>query len=103
MSKKTFEAARDSGNALLAQVKANQPTLLATLEGIAATQSPADSYKSVDPRSHGRQETREVETFDVQGKLDAEWDEPRRVFQGPVWHGSRDHPHTTEPMKSGVW
>jgi predicted transposase YbfD/YdcC len=29
--KKTFEAARDSGNALLAQVKANQPGLLATL------------------------------------------------------------------------
>jgi predicted transposase YbfD/YdcC len=71
---KTFEAARDIGNALLAQVKANQPTLLATLEGIAATQAAADSVESVDPRSHGRHETRTVDTFDVRGKLDPEWD-----------------------------
>jgi predicted transposase YbfD/YdcC len=71
--KKTFEAARDSGNALLAQVKANQPTLLAALEDIAATQPPADRFASVDPKGHGRHETREVETFDVRGKLDAEW------------------------------
>jgi hypothetical protein len=67
---KTFEAARDIGNALLAQVKANQPTLLATLEGIAATQAAADSFESVDPRSHGRHETRAIDTFDVRGKLD---------------------------------
>ena len=38
---KTFEAARDSGNALLAQVKANQPILLAMLQGIAVDQPPA--------------------------------------------------------------
>ena len=67
-------AATDSGNALLAQVKANQPSLLATLQNIAAEQSPADRFESVDPKSHGRHETRLVETFDVQGKLDAEWD-----------------------------
>src|SRR3712207_491049 len=47
---KTFEAARDSGNALLAQVKANQPGLLAALEAVAATQAPAESCRSVDPR-----------------------------------------------------
>ena len=95
--KKTFEAARDSGNALLAQVKANQPTLLATLEGIAATQSPTDSFKSVDPRSHGRHETREVETFDVQGKLDAEWD-------GLIVHAARVTRLTWhKDTKSGFW
>jgi predicted transposase YbfD/YdcC len=42
------------------------------LEDIATTQPPAERFKSVDPRSHGRHETREVETFDVQGRLDAE-------------------------------
>ena len=59
---------------MLAQVKANQPTLLATLEAVAATQAPAESFRSVDPKGHGRHETRTVETFDVRGKLDAEWD-----------------------------
>ena len=72
--RKTFEAARDSGNALLAPVKANQPGLLATLQEIAAEQPPVERSESVDPKSHGRHETREIETFDVQGKLDAEWD-----------------------------
>jgi predicted transposase YbfD/YdcC len=72
--KKTFEAARDSGNALLAQVKANQPGLLATLQAIAAEQPPVACFESVDPKGHGRHETRLVETFDVAGKLDAEWD-----------------------------
>jgi predicted transposase YbfD/YdcC len=67
------EAARDSGNALLAQVKANQPGLLATLEDVAATQPPADRCESVDAKGHGRHETRTVETYDVQGRLDAEW------------------------------
>ena len=71
--KKTFEAAHDSGNALLAQVKANQSGLLATLQEIAAEQPPVERFESVDPKSHGRHETREIETFDVQDKLDAEW------------------------------
>ena len=57
----TFEAARDSGNALLAQVKANQPILLATLQGIAADQPPAGRFETVDRKSHGRQEHRLVD------------------------------------------
>jgi len=95
--KKTFEAARDSGNALLAQVKANQPTLLATLEDIAASQSPLERFRSVDPKSHGRHETRAVETFDVRGKLDAEWDglivQAARVSR-LTWH---------KDTRSGFW
>jgi predicted transposase YbfD/YdcC len=82
---------------LLAQVKANQPTLLATLQGIAATQAPADSFESVDPRSHGRHETRAVDTFDVRGKLDPEWDglivQVARVAR-LTWH---------KDTKSGLW
>jgi predicted transposase YbfD/YdcC len=95
--KKTFEVARDTGNALLAQVKANQPTLLATLEVLAATQAPTDNFRSVDPKGHGRHETRAVDTFDVRGKLDAEWDGlivcAARVTR-LTWH---------KDTKSGLW
>ncbi len=95
--KKTFEAARDSGNARLAQVKANQPGLLATLEDVAATQPPADRVTSVDPKGHGRHETRTVEIFDVEGRLDAEWDglitSAARVTR-LTWH---------KDTKSGFW
>ena len=95
--KKTFEAARDSGNALLAQVKANQPGLLATLQEIAAEQPPVERFESVDPKSHGRHETREIETFDVQDKLDAEWDglivQAARVSR-LTWH---------KDTRSGFW
>ena len=69
--KKTFEAVRDSGNA---QVKANPPTLLTTLQALATSQSRLDSFTRVDPRGYGRHETRAVDTFNVQGWLDAEWD-----------------------------
>jgi predicted transposase YbfD/YdcC len=95
--KKTFEAARDSGNALLAQVKANQPTLLVTLQAIAAEQPPVECFESVDPKGHGRHETRLVETFDVAGKLDAEWDgliiQAARVSR-LTWHKN---------TRSGLW
>ena len=95
--KKTFEAARDSGNALLAQVKANQPTLLVTLQTIAAEQPPVECFESIDPKGHGRHETRLVETFDVAGKLDAEWDglivQAARVTR-LTWH---------KDTKSGLW
>ncbi len=97
MVKKTFEAARDSGNALLAQVKANQPGLLATLQDIAAKQPPAEHFESVDPKGHGRHETRLVETFDVQGRLDAEWDglilQAARISR-LTWH---------KDTRSGLW
>jgi predicted transposase YbfD/YdcC len=95
--KKTFEAARDSGNALIAQVKANQPTLLVTLQAIAAEQPPVACFESVDPKGHGRHETRLVETFDVVGKLDAEWDglivQAARVSR-LTWHKN---------TRSGLW
>ena len=74
---KTFEAARDSGNALLVQVKANQPSLLDALHVIAAIEPATDRFESVDRNRHrhGRQEHRLVETFDVTGTLAAEWDD----------------------------
>jgi predicted transposase YbfD/YdcC len=74
-----------------------QPTLLTTLEDIAATHPPVECFRSVDPKSHGRHETREVETFDVQGRLDAEWDglivQAARISR-LTWH---------KDTKSGLW
>lgn len=56
--KKTFEADRHSGNAVLAQVKGNQLNLLETVRDIASQQSPLDGCRTVDRKRHGRQEHR---------------------------------------------
>jgi predicted transposase YbfD/YdcC len=72
--KKTFEAARDTGNVLIAQVKANQQILHKTLETICNAEPPTDSAETVERNQHGRQEHRMVETFDVAGRLGADWD-----------------------------
>jgi hypothetical protein len=72
--KKPFEAARDTGNVLIAQVKANQPILHETLEAICNADPPTDSAETVERNRHGRQEHRLVETFDVAGRLGPDWD-----------------------------
>ena len=68
-----FAQAAATGNALLARVKDNQPTLHATLARLCAEQRPFDSYETVDRGRHGRQEHRRVEVFDTAGQLDAPW------------------------------
>lgn len=72
--KKTFEAPRDSGNVLIAQVNANQPILQETLDAICTTAPPTDSAETVERNRHGRQEHRLVETFAVDGRLGPDWD-----------------------------
>ena len=72
--KKTFEAARDTGNILIAQVNGNQRVLQETLETICNAEAPTDSAESIERGRHGRQEHRLVETFDVAGRLGADWD-----------------------------
>ena len=72
--KKTFETARDTGNFLVVQVKANPQTLSQAIEEICATETPVDSANTVDRNRHGRQEHRRVETFDVTGRLGPNWD-----------------------------
>lgn len=73
--KKTFEAAKDTGNFLIAQVKTNQPTLYETLEALCAGPPPADRAETIDRHAHGRQEHRRVETFDIPAQtLDPDWD-----------------------------
>lgn len=95
--KKTFEAARDTANLLIAQVKANQQTLLGTIERLCAAQAPVDRAETVDRKKHGRQEHRLVETFDVSGRLGPDWDglivTAARVSR-LTWH---------KDTKSGLW
>src|SRR3954469_223510 len=71
--KDAFTRAAETGNALLVQVKQNQPTLHDRLAGLCARQQPLDSQETVDRRRHGRQEHRLVEVFDTAGQLDPEW------------------------------
>jgi len=49
--KKTFQAAAQTGSSVLAQVKANRPTLLATLQDIAATKPVTDHHDTWRNRS----------------------------------------------------
>ncbi len=73
--KKTFEAAKDTGNFLIAQVKTNQLTLYETLQALCAGTPPADWAETIDRHAHGRQEHRRVETFDIPAEtLDPDWD-----------------------------
>ena len=95
--KKTFEAARESGNFLIAQVKANQQTLLDAIETISATGDPVDTSLTVDKKRHGRFEQRLVETFDVAGRLGADW-------EGLIKSAVRVTRHTwRKDTKTGLW
>ena len=71
--KDAFTRAAETGNALLVQVKQNQPTLHETLARLCAEHHPFDSHETVDRRRHGRQEHRLVEVFDTADQLDTEW------------------------------
>jgi hypothetical protein len=95
--KKTFEAARDTGNSLIAQVKTNQPTLYNTIETLCAAATPTDRHETVDRKRHGRQEQRLVEIFDIAGRLGPDWNgliaAAARVSR-LTWH---------KDTKSGAW
>ncbi|HMB04760.1 MAG TPA: ISAs1 family transposase [Isosphaeraceae bacterium] len=95
--KKTFEAARDTGSFLIAQVKANQQTLHETLETLCIAGPPTDSAETVERNRHGRQEHRMVETFDIAGRLGPDWDglivTAARVTR-ITWH---------QDTKTGLW
>jgi predicted transposase YbfD/YdcC len=95
--KKTFEAAKDTGNFLVVQVKTNQPTLYDTITAICAADASADRAETIDRNRHGRQEHRLVETYDVAGRLGPDWDGQivaiARVTR-LTWH---------KDTKSGLW
>lgn len=67
---KTFQAAADTGNAIIAQIKGNQPLLLDTVQARCATVAQLDT---VDRHRHGRQEHRRVEVFAAGHRLGPDW------------------------------
>jgi len=95
--KKTFEAARQSGNVLIAQVKANQQTLLDAIETISATDDPVDTSLTIDKKRHSRHEHRLVETFEADGRLGSDW-------KGVIKTAVRVTRHTwRKDTKTGPW
>jgi predicted transposase YbfD/YdcC len=95
--KKTYEAARQSGNFLIAQVKANQQTLLDAIETISATDDPVDTSLTIDKKRHGRHEHRLVETFDAAEHLGSDW-------KGLIKTAVRVTRHTwRKDTKTGLW
>ena len=73
MSKKTFERAAERGLRLIAQVKANQPTLLRDVQRLCNEQEPLDRHQTTDA-ARARHETRRVEVFDAGGHFhDTKW------------------------------
>lgn len=71
--KKTFEIARDTGNHLLVQVKANQANLFEAVRAVAANDAPSDTAFSRN-KGRSRQEDRTVEVFPVGDALaGTEW------------------------------
>ena len=74
MSKKAFEQASASGAHLIAQVKANQPTLHRTVTSLCDTAAPLDSTHTTDKNRHSRDELRLVEVFSPDDSLaGTEW------------------------------
>ena len=72
--KKTFQIARDTGNDLIVQVKANQPNLLQGLERIVATSTAVAVHDSCD-RARNRREDRHVHVYDTAVALKGtEWE-----------------------------
>jgi hypothetical protein len=52
-----------------------RPYWLHSVTALCAKTPPADTAQTDDPRRHGRQEHRRVETFDAAGQLGAEWED----------------------------
>jgi predicted transposase YbfD/YdcC len=75
LSKKAFEQAAETGVHLIAQVKANQPTLHHAIVALCGTTAAVDSAQTADKKRRSRDETRTFEVFDPRDSLaDTEWD-----------------------------
>ena len=62
--KKTFERAAERSLRLIAQVKANQPTLFGDVQRLCDEREPLDRHETIDA-ARARHETRHVEVFDA--------------------------------------
>jgi predicted transposase YbfD/YdcC len=63
LPKKAFEQAAASGVHLIAQLKANQPTLHQAVTALCKTTAPLDSTHTIDTKRRSRNEVRCVEVF----------------------------------------
>ena len=93
--KKTFQIAAKARCRLIAQVKSNQPGLLARIERLCRDDAPATRHESLDDKARSRHETRRTEVFAV-----------GQALKGSDWHGLiasvirvRRDPSQTEGLK----
>lgn len=95
--KETFEAARDGGAVLIAQVKGNQPGLLSAVRALCDGATPSDRIQTKE-RHRGRQEIRTVEVFPL----------PDTAL-GPDWQGllttiiRAQRQRMDRSSRSGLW
>jgi predicted transposase YbfD/YdcC len=96
--KKTFQRAANTGCRLIAQVKSNQPGLLASVERLCRDKAPSARHESLDEKARSRHETRLTEVFRV-----------GHALKGSDWHGliasvirvQRDR--LERSAKTGLW
>lgn len=69
---KTLEAAKETGNDAIVQVKGNQKTLLNDCQITAETMPPADVYQEPKTKTRNRIESRQVEVFTTMSLTDAD-------------------------------
>src|SRR5689334_10693404 len=100
--KKTFEHAAAAGAHLIAQVKANQPTLYQRIAEICQSVAPVDQVRTTDKKRRSRDEIRLVEVFDRGAAYldDTEWadhvtaivrvsrDTLKRITTTGLWEGT---------------
>lgn len=72
IAKKTLQTAKQTGNEVIVQVKANQKTLLQDCQTIAETIIPADVYQEPLTKTRNRIESRQVEIFSSPSLTDDE-------------------------------
>ncbi len=67
--KKTFQCAAKKRCQLIAQVKSNQPGLLASVERLCQDKTPSERHESLDDKARSRHEKRVTEVFGVADAL----------------------------------
>jgi predicted transposase YbfD/YdcC len=103
LPKKTFEQAAENGIHLIAQVKANQPSLHDAIAAHCETAAPLDSAHTRDRKRRNRDELRVIEVFAPGDILaDTEWadhvetiirvtrDVQHRSAATGLWHGTSE-------------
>ena len=96
--KKTFQQAAEKPCRLIAQVKSNQPGLLATITQLSQDKAPNQSLHSLDKKARSRHEERRIEVFAVDHELaDSGW-------QGLVKSVIRvERDRLERSAKTGLW